>query len=339
MKVKITDWTEDKYYWYKSRIGEVFEVKEDSNNSNYYCTSTGARIAKSDTIPVNEIKYELESNVRCDTCVTSCEYKKNTMVGSVGCSKCEYNCGDDKTSQTVQCSWQMDLKSIAVKFHGSNQREVIRSVFKEKGFKVPDIISVGGFIGYADSCDYVCVLTECGLQDKTIVSYEEFIGGKEMKRLDVSLKIQPDGKTIVAECTHIADELRGMGVLASKDGYKLRSDYGLGLSVDSMLLYVRGEDKSRDFLVSSSIFNTPHQAQEYIRIMNELIDEINNPKTNWSKAEEGAEVTWIEELVYNSLAEVKIKANFHSYIPKMNKVVVIIGDEVKVVDEDKVELV
>ena len=272
MKVKITDWTEDKYYWYKSRIGEVFEVKEDSNNSNYYCTSTGARIAKSDTIPVNEIKYELESNVRCDTCVTSCEYKKNTMVGSVGCSKCEYNCGDDKTSQTVQCSWQREE------------------------------------------------------EDK-------------MKRLDVSLKIQPDGKTIVAECTHIADELRGMGVLASKDGYKLRSDYGLGLSVDSMLLYVRGEDKSRDFLVSSSIFNTPHQAQEYIRIMNELIDEINNPKTNWSKVEEGAEVTWIEELVYNSLAEVKIKANFHSYIPKMNKVVVIIGDEVKVVDEDKVELV
>ena len=135
MKVKITDWTEDKYYWYKSRIGEVFEVKEDSNNSNYYCTSTGARIAKSDTIPVNEIKYELESNVRCDTCVTSCEYKKNTMVGSVGCSKCEYNCGDDKTSQTVQCSWQMDLKSIAVKFENVEQRKVIFEKFESEGFK------------------------------------------------------------------------------------------------------------------------------------------------------------------------------------------------------------
>ena len=42
---------------------------------------------------------------------------------------------------------------------------------------------------------------------------------------------------------------------------------------------------------------------------------------------------------HGSEVEVKIKANFHSYIPKMNKVVVIIGNEVKVVDEDKVELV
>ena len=269
MKVKITDWTEDKYYWYKSRIGEVFEVKEDSNNSNYYCTSTGARIAKSDTIPVNEIKYELESNVRCDTCVTSCEYKKNTMVGSVGCSKCEYNCGDDKTSQTVQCSWQME--------------------------------------------------------------------GKEMKRLEVSLKIQPDGKTVVAECTHIADELRGKGLLAEKGMCDIGS--WTSISVCPRRLYVRGNNKVEDYKIHSLVFYTPQEAQEYVKIMNELIDEVNNPNINWNSVEEGAEVTWIEELVYNSLAEVKIKANFHSYIPKMNKVVVIIGDEVKVVDEDKVELV
>ena len=159
------------------------------------------------------------------------------------------------------------------------------------------------------------------------------------ERLEVSLKIQPDGKTVVAECTHIAEELRGRGVLASKDRYKLRSDYGLSISTDSLLLYVRGEDKSRDFLVSSSIFNTPQEAQEYVKIMNELIDEINNPKIDWSKVEEGTEVTLNYELVYNSLVEVKIKANFHNYIPKLNKVVVIIDDEVKVVDEDKVELV
>ena len=161
----------------------------------------------------------------------------------------------------------------------------------------------------------------------------------QMKKLEVSLKIQPDGKTVVAECTHIAEELRGRGVLASKDRYKLRSDYGLSISTDSLLLYVRGEDKSRDFLVSSSIFNTPQEAQEYVKIMNELIDEINNPKIDWGKVEEGTEVTLNYELVYNSLVEVKIKANFHNYIPKLNKVVVIIDDEVKVVDEDKVELV
>ena len=259
MKVKITDWTEDKYYWYKSRIGEVFEVKEDSNNSNYYCTSTGARIAKSDTIPVNEIKYELESNVRCDTCVTSCEYKKNTMVGSVGCSKCEYNCGDDKTSQTVQCSWQREE------------------------------------------------------EDK-------------MKRLDVSLKIQPDGKTVVAECTHIADELRGMGVLVEKDGYEILSCSSL--ISHSNTLYVRGNARHLDYIVDYNLFNTPQEAQEYVKIMNELIDEVNNPKTNWNSVEEGAEVR-----VNGYIAK------FHSYVPKLNKIIVIFGESVNAVDEDRVELV
>ena len=334
MIVKITDWTEDKYYWYKSRVGEVFEVRDDGK---YYCTSTGARIAKSDTIPVNEIKYELESNVICDTCVTSCEHKKNTMVGSVGCSKCEYNCGDDKTNQTVQCSWQMDLKSIAVKFENVEQREEIFEKFESKGFKLaPNKISTEGFIGYSEMAEYVCVLTDYGRSGRKIISYEEFIGGT-MKRLEVSLKIQPDGKTVVAECIHIAEELRGKGVLASKDGYKLLSC--LSLISYSNTLYVRGNARHLDYIVDYNLFNTPQQAQEYVKIMNELIDEVNNPNIDWSKVEEGAEVTLNYELVYNSLVEVKIKANFHSYIPKLNKVVAIIDDEVKVVDEDKVELV
>ncbi len=107
MKVKITDWTEDKYYWYKSRIGEVFEVKEDSN---YYCTSTGARIAKSDTIPVNEIKYEKSEHGTCTTkCPNDdCPY----MVGSFTCERCAYNCGRDMETQTVQCSWQKERKEM-----------------------------------------------------------------------------------------------------------------------------------------------------------------------------------------------------------------------------------
>ena len=310
MKVKITDWTEDKYYWYKSRIGEVFEVKEDSNNSNYYCTSTGARIAKSDTIPVNEIKYELESNVRCDTCVTSCEYKKNTMVGSVGCSKCEYNCGDDKTSQTVQCSWQMDLKSIAVKFENVEQRKEIFEKFESKGFKLaPNKISTEGFIGYSEMAKYVCVLTDCGRSGKQIISYEEFIGGKEMKRLDIR-KDHKSEKCIVVHCNSDIETV-----------VKLLNDKADVIT--TILIGKRGVSlKMANDIIK--LFNIPYELVE---------------QTDWSKVEEGAEVTWIEELVYNSLAEVKIKANFHSYIPKMNKVVVIIGDEVKVVDEDKVELV
>ncbi len=160
---------------------------------------------------------------------------------------------------------------------------------------------------------------------------------KEMKRLEVSLKIQPDGKTVVAECIYIAEELRGEGVLVEKDGYEILSCSSL--ISHSNTLYVRGNARHLDYIVDYNLFNTPQEAQEYVKIMNELIDEVNNPKTNWGKVEEGAEVTLNYELVYNSLAEIKIKANFHSYIPKLEKVVVIVCNEVKVVDEDKVELV
>ena len=227
MKVKITDWTEDKYYWYKSRIGEVFEVKEDSNNSNYYCTSTGARIAKSDTIPVNEIKYELESNVRCDTCVTSCEYKKNTMVGSVGCSKCEYNCGDDKTSQTVQCSWQMDLKSIAVSFENTKQRGEIERKFMENGFEIYGLnFKKVGYKGYTKKYDCIANLSDYGLKDKTIISYEEFIRGNNMKEIinptNIEQFAESISKVLTNSLNHITDtELHRAKVLLEKNGYTL----------------------------------------------------------------------------------------------------------------------
>ena len=92
MKVKIVSCSSDRA-WYKDKIGEVFEVfRFERGNwiSVYAEESAWGLVLKADTVPVNEIKYELESNVRCDTCVTSCKHKKNTMVGSVGCSKCEY---------------------------------------------------------------------------------------------------------------------------------------------------------------------------------------------------------------------------------------------------------
>ena len=54
-----------------------------------------------------------------------------------------------------------------------------------------------------------------------ILTFEE---SKMKNKLEVTLKIQPDGKTVVAECTSISDELRGKGVLAEKDGYKVESN-------------------------------------------------------------------------------------------------------------------
>ena len=61
--------------------------------------------------------------------------------------------------------------------------------------------------------------------------------------------------------------------------------------------------------------------------------------TDWNKVEEGTEVVFksnsvaFEDMVY------KTNCNFYSYIPNLNMVVLIVGNEVKVVDEDKVELV
>ena len=61
----------------------------------------------------------------------------------------------------------------------------------------------------------------------------------------------------------------------------------------------------------------------------ELYEEV---KVDWSKVEEGTEVKVTTE-------RSRYGANFHSYIPNLNMVVLIVGEEVKVVDEDKVELV
>ena len=186
------------------------------------------------------------------------------MVGSVGCSKCEYNCGDDKTNQTVQCSWS-----------------------------------------------------------------------KEMKRLEVSLKIQPDGKTVVAECIHIAEELRGMGTLVGNDEYKIVSFDSLGFTSHNNTLCVRGKSRHLDYKVDSKLFNTSQEAQTYVKIMNELIDEFNNPKTDWSKVEED---TYVLVLDKKGIID-GYRGKFIKYIADIKKLVVRVGNEVNVVDEDKVELV
>ena len=145
--------------------------------------------------------------------------------------------------------------------------------------------------------------------------------------LQVSIKIQPDGKTVVAECTHIADELRGKGTLAEKYGYKVRSACSIALSKD--ILYVRGEYEERDYIIFSYNFDTPEQAQHYVKIMNELIDEINNPKTDWSKVEDGTEIKIIDN---GNIVK------FMKYIPDLKTVIVREGDCFYTIDASEVEL-
>ena len=101
---------------------------------------------------------------------------------------------------------------------------------------------------------------------------------------------------------------------------------------------VKGVYYSEDLIIriGSNHKTTLNQANAILKVMGldyELYE------VDWSKVEEGAEVNLIYDIVYDALVEIKIKANFHSYIPTLKKVVVIIDSEVKVVDEDKVELV
>ena len=154
-------------------------------------------------------------------------------------------------------------------------------------------------------------------------------------KLEVTLKIQPDGKTVVAECTSISDELRGKGVLAEKDGYKVESNNYL--TVCKKDLCVRGNNIKYDYILDNYIFDTPQEAQEYVRIMNELIDEINSEKVDWSKVEKGARVKYWQGSNNLDLKGL-VTATFHSYEPELHKIIVIVGQDLKVLDESEVEL-
>lgn len=151
---------------------------------------------------------------------------------------------------------------------------------------------------------------------------------EQMKNnLQVSLKIQPDGKTVVAECTHITDELRGKGTLAEKDGYYIESY--ITVTINRTTLYVRGVSYDTDYCIGCYNFDTPEQAQHYVKIMNELIDEINNPKVDWSKVEDGTEIKILDN---GNIVK------FMKYIPDLKTVIVREGDYFYTIYEDKVEL-
>lgn len=112
-------------------------------------------------------------------------------------------------------------------------------------------------------------------KDTPIISYYEYVNSLNKPKLSVSLKIQPDGKTVVYECTHIDEELRGKGLLAKIAGYEIKS-FGFAWIHDNGL-FVRGNEVEKDYMLSSHVFESQEQAEKFIEIMNELIDEINNP--------------------------------------------------------------
>ena len=71
--------------------------------------------------------------------------------------------------------------------------------------------------------------------------------------------------------------------------------------------------------------------------MNELIDEINSEKVDWSKVEKGARVKYWQGSNNLDLKGL-VTATFHSYEPELHKIIVIVGQDLKVLDESEVEL-
>lgn len=304
MKVKIIKCS-DRENSYGHLVGKVFKV----NNSNHMlCVIVDGNyvynISSKDTVPVSEIRYESLINGFLNP---YCTYG-NCRIPSIKCSYCEHNCGIDKVNQTVQCSWQeesdkMNLKSIAVRFENKEQREEIRSIFKEKGFKVLEIMSTGGVIGYADGDDYgyVCSLSTIGLIGKKILSYEEFTGGKDMNRLDIRNMYKDD--TIIVIPKENEDNYVLINVFNSEN-------YG---TVD-----IRIGDNYTDI----------DQANEILKVIGldyELYESV-----NWQEVEEGAEV----KVIANG-----DRVKLLNYIPDLKTLIVRCGDSVFTIDEDKVELV
>lgn len=216
--------------------------------------------------------------------------------------------------KTVQCSWQkesneMDLKSIAVRFENFEQYEAIIEKFKDSGFELSSAENVysSGEVGYTSSCDYVCVLTESALQGKKIISYEQFIGGKEMKRLDIR-KDHKSEKGIVVHCNSDIETV-----------VKLLNDKADVIT--TLLIGKRGVSlKMANEIIK--LFNIPYELYE---------------STDWNKVEEGAEVRYSIDLG-NGMGQGGI-GNFYDYIPNLNKIILIVGNDVIAVDEDEVELV
>jgi len=108
---------------------------------------------------------------------------------------------------------KMYLKSIAVSFENTKQREDIERKFTQKGFKIYGLnFKEVGYKGYTEKHDCIANLSDYGLKDKTIISYEEFIGGNNMNDNEI-LKLITE------------NELSQAKLLLEQNGYKVEPPY------------------------------------------------------------------------------------------------------------------
>lgn len=258
---------------------------------------------------VNEIKYES----RDMTLETKCPAGFNQMVGSVVCWACKYNCSSNVKSRVVLCSWQkeeedkMDLKSIAVRFENVEQREEIEAIFKKEGYGVYVVNDQfrfpQGHLGVSEVDNVVYNLTHYNRKEK-IISYEEFVGGN-MKRLDIGKDYEDDKIKIIT-----LNDYSFVRLLLNKNSTTYEP---LDLRIGKNHLTLDQANKIRKVLgINYFLYESVH----------------------WGEIEENTRVLVLDK---NGIWD-GYNGKFLKYIPDIKKVIVRVGDEVKVVDEYKVEL-
>ena len=99
------------------------------------------------------------------------------------------------------------------------------------------------------------------------------------KLLDVDFIIQKDNRTIILDIKHMDESLRkGNNSILAKtndDKYSIMSNCYPAIGHNKLLL--RGDNKEQDNEFTYHTFNSTEEMNEYIKNINELIDEINNP--------------------------------------------------------------
>lgn len=99
------------------------------------------------------------------------------------------------------------------------------------------------------------------------------------KLLDVDFIIQKDNRTIVLDIKHMDESLRKCdnNILAKTNDNKYTIISNCYPTVGYNKLLLRGRYENRDNEFAYYTFNSTEEMNEYIKNMNKLIDEINNP--------------------------------------------------------------
>ena len=205
----------------------------------------------------------------------------------------------------------MDLKSIAVGFDNLEQRKEIERKFEEAGFEIykPSLSlkQNQGYLGVGTDDDIVYNLTRYKNKEN-IISYEEFIGGSKMKRLDIRKDYEDENLYL----KHYNNPKYSWVAIRRDDNYVASIEIRIGNKYNTSITQANAILKS-------------------IGLNYELYESV-----GWSEVEVGAEVSISRE--YENGLRSWFTATFKEYIPQTNQIIVFNNNKVEVYDESEVEL-